>query len=71
MYITKSGDMWDMIAKSVYGDEIYADKLMQANPNKIETFVFSAGEVLNTPELDEDEDGTLPPWKFDVEADDE
>ena len=31
MYVTKSGDTWDGIAKTVYGDEMRADELMAAN----------------------------------------
>ena len=30
-YTTKSGDTWDGIAKTVYGDELKADVLMTAN----------------------------------------
>ncbi len=67
MYTTKSGDTWDIIAKEVYDDEYYAGKLMEANPKLINVFIFSAGEVLETPEFDEEKDGTLPPWKFEAE----
>ena len=66
MYITKSGDTWDGIAKAVYGSEYYADLLMENNPQQIETFVFSAGVELNTPDLPEQRNGLLPPWKFEA-----
>lgn len=62
-YITASGDMWDTIAKKVYGDEYCADVLMQANPEQIGTFQFGAGVVLQTPELEAEQSGSLPPWK--------
>lgn len=31
-YTTKSGDTWDGIAKTVYGDELKADVLMTGQP---------------------------------------
>lgn len=62
-YTTVSGDMWDTIAKKVYGDEYCVDVLMQANPENIGTFQFGAGVVLQTPELKMEQSGSLPPWK--------
>jgi hypothetical protein len=62
-YITISGEQWDQIARKIYGDEHYAGKLMEANPDKIDIFQFDAGTVLQVPELDEEEDGFLPPWR--------
>lgn len=67
-YITKSGDTWDIIAKEVYGSEYNADTLMEANPNQIGTFIFSAGVELETPALEEERDGLLPPWKYEAEV---
>lgn len=69
MYTTKSGDTWDAIAKAVYGSEYHADFLMEANREHIETFVFSAGVMLNTPALPEERDGQLPPWKYEASYD--
>lgn len=63
-YITKSGDTWDGIAKEVYGSEYRADVLMEANRAHIGTFIFGAGVELNTPALEEERDGLLPPWKY-------
>lgn len=65
-YTTKSGDTWDVIAKEVYGDEYHADALMAANPKYIDTFRFSSGVVLNTPEVADARAGTLPPWKYEA-----
>lgn len=63
-YTTISGDTWDGIAKSVYGQEKYADLLMQNNPEKISVFRFDAGVEITTPALPEEKSGFLPPWKF-------
>lgn len=63
MYTTKSGQQWDEIALEVYGDEKHADILMQANPQELETYQFPAGVVLNTPELQEEQTTSLPPWR--------
>lgn len=63
-YTTISGDTWDGIAKSVYGQEKYADFLMQHNPEKISVFRFDAGVEITTPALPEEKSGFLPPWKF-------
>lgn len=69
MYMTKSGDTWDVIAKEVYGSEYHADVLMAANPQEIDTFIFNAGVELNTPALEEERDGLLPPWKYEASYD--
>lgn len=45
-YTTKSGDTWDGIAKSVYGDELKADVLMAANREYIEIYRFDSGVEL-------------------------
>ena len=68
-YTTKSGDTWDGIAKEVYGSEYYADVLMEANRGHIETFLFQAGVKLNTPALEEERDGGLPPGKYEASCD--
>ena len=62
-YTTVQNDTWDIIAKKVYGDEKYADYLMSKNYNYLDTFIFSSGIVLNTPELIKTTDSTLPPWR--------
>lgn len=50
-YTTISGQTWDQIAFEVYGDEYYCDKIMDANRDKLDYFVFPAGVELNLPEL--------------------
>ena len=66
VYTTQSGDTWDVIAKKLYESEYYADVLMAANPAYIDTFSFSAGVKLTAPDVEasDDDDGSLPPWKF-------
>ena len=65
-YTTKQGDMWDSIAKSLYGAEKYAENLMRANHAYITTVVFSAGVVLTVPVVDTASAASaasLPPWR--------
>lgn len=65
-YTTKSGDTWDTIAREVYGNEYMAGALMAANPDYIDTFQFSAGVVIATPAVQNEREGSLPPWKFEA-----
>ena len=51
-YTTISGQTWDQIAYEVYGNEYYCDKLMDANRDKLEYFVFPDGIVLTLPSLE-------------------
>ncbi len=62
-YQTKQGDTWDKIAYAVYGKEIHADYLMKNNFENLDTFVFSAGVTLQTPDLPEENDDELPAWR--------
>lgn len=55
--------MWDGIAKEVYGDEMKADILMQANPDYLRTIIFSAGTELSCPEITFGSDISLPAWR--------
>ncbi len=63
-YTTKQGDMWDSISFILYGDVKYTDILINANPKLRNIYIFSAGIVINVPEIEErvmaDD---LPPWK--------
>lgn len=65
MYITKQGDMWDSIAKQIYGSEKYANDLIKANSSHITTVIFPAGIVLTVPEIEVNiaSTATLPPWR--------
>lgn len=51
-YITVSGQTWDQIALEVYGEEHYCDKLMEANRDKLDNFVFPDGVALTLPDKD-------------------
>lgn len=66
-YTTIQGDAWDAIAYKVYGDESYTGWLMQHNLHLLDTFVFGAGVVLNTPDLPEGDTSTdAPIWRTSV-----
>lgn len=69
IYTTIQGETWDQIAYKVYGGEEYAAFLMANNYPFLDILVFSAGTVLNTPSLPEEEDGELPPWRLGAEDD--
>ena len=48
----------------MYGDVKYTGFLMQANFPHLDTFVFDAGGVLQTPDLPEDDDlANAPIWR--------
>lgn len=64
IYITQKGDQWDMIAKKVYGSEIYMSYLLDNNIQYIDIFEFEAGIELYTPELTDDQAAeNLPYWR--------
>lgn len=63
---TKQGDMWDTLAKELYGNEMFMDVLIRANFAYRKTVLFPAGIVLNVPEIDTtstEYEANLPPWK--------
>ena len=62
VYITKSGDTWDMVAKEVYGDELYMSLLMSNNQELIEYFVFPENISIVLPEIPKEE-SLLPDWR--------
>ncbi len=63
VYVTKKGDQWDIIAKSVYGDELKADVLMEANPMLSDIYEFDYGIEVECPEISADTADGLPPWR--------
>jgi phage tail protein X len=65
-YTTKQGDMWDYIAKQLFGSEKYTEQLMKANPSHLSIVVFSAGVVLTVPEIDTTtaSSSSFPPWRL-------
>lgn len=62
-YTTISGDTWDIIAYKVWGNEMYMDKLIKANLEHKDTFIFPAGVKLTLPEITLEVSESLPPWK--------
>lgn len=63
VYKTKSGDVWDQIAKETYGDESYVSFLMGNNQEHLGYFVFPEGISLIVEELPED-NPALPDWRI-------
>lgn len=65
-YTTVSGDMWDAVAYKAMGDEKHTDKLMKANLQYRDTVIFSAGVVLDIPDVEPTYSAALPPWKREI-----
>lgn len=66
VYKTVAGDTFDIIAYQQYGDETKADKIMEANPELLDYFVFPANVSVVIPELDTTESTVpMPPWMTD------
>ena len=62
-YRTVQGDTFDLIAWRLFGNEHLCGKLMQANPEEMDTIIFSAGETVNVPEMEiQPAKAKLPPW---------
>lgn len=61
-YKTVSGDVWDAIAKEVYGSEYYTSFLMSNNQEYIDYFVLPEGIILTIADLPEKE-RTMPKWR--------
>lgn len=62
-YRTISGDVWDSIAKKVYGDEFQVSFLMTNNQEYLDYFIFPEGIVLKIEDLPERK-GYLPEWRL-------
>lgn len=62
-YTTIQGDMWDGIAKKVYGTENGMNALLKANMQYRNIVIFSAGAVLTIPEYTAPVTDKLPPWR--------
>lgn len=61
-YRTRSGDTWDAIAYREMGSGLFMDKLIAANPSKVDTFIFPAGVILEIPDVTVTTSETVPPW---------
>ena len=62
-YTTIQGDMWDMMAKRIYGDEAALNVLLEANQRYADMVVFPAGVELDAPEYTAPVTSMLPPWR--------
>lgn len=62
-YIASERETFDEIAFRIYGDEKYSYLLLGANPQQSHKIMMEGGETLIAPELTEETDGGLPPWK--------
>lgn len=61
-YKTKTGDVWDGIAKEVYGSEAYTSFLMSNNQHLLDYFVFPEGIELVIQDIPQ-EVTLLPDWR--------
>ena len=62
-YTTISGDRWDGIAYKAIGSESYMNKLIEANKQYRDVYIFPAGVVLTLPDVEAEVSAELPPWK--------
>lgn len=62
-YTTIQGDMWDGIAKKLYGTEKAMNVLLEANQQYRSVVIFGAGIVLDVPEYTAPKLDILPPWR--------
>ena len=62
VYKTRSGDVWDNIAKEVYGSEAYTSFLMENNKHLVNYFVFPEGIELKIKDKPA-EVSLLPDWR--------
>lgn len=64
-YVTVQGDKWDLIAHQQLGDARHMNKLMAANTEYLEYYIFPAGIELQLPEIEHEQAAlsSLPPWR--------
>lgn len=63
-YTVKQGQTWAAIAFDIWADEFLMHHLIAANPLYADTVIFSGGEILRVPEIEETETkAALPPWR--------
>lgn len=63
-YKPKMGEMWDIIAYNLYGDEMKATDLIAVNPRLADVIIFTGREIINLPDSVETFDtSTLAPWR--------
>ncbi len=62
-YTALAGDTFDAIALDFYNDESLSTHIITANPQHRNIILFSGGEVLQIPIIEQGAADTLPPWK--------
>lgn len=67
-YTTISGDTWDKMALELLGSEYLFPLLLQANPSHRHVLVFSAGTVLNIPDVEAEYYSDVPEWLVEDET---
>ncbi|MFD5019993.1 hypothetical protein ACFWMP_13915 [Paenibacillus sp. NPDC058367] len=63
IYETMAGDTFDSISLDFYDDEHYSSEIIQANLKYRKTIIFSGGESLLIPIIEDKTVSSLPPWK--------
>lgn len=63
MYLTKSGDTWDLISYNLFNNEFKVYELIKANSQYAHVIQFSAGIEIKIPEIETNgQIESLPPW---------
>jgi len=63
-YQTRQGDTWDVLAFDIYGSEMLAHVIQQANPELLGYIFFPSGLTLRIPETPPlATNQPLPPWE--------
>lgn len=63
-YTATAGETWASIAFKLWTEETLMWKLIEANPLRADVLIFEGGEVLNVPEIEQENlKAALPPWR--------
>lgn len=68
-YVTIQGDKWDSIAHGFYPNANMTNRLMAANPEYLDYYIFPVGIPLKIPYLETEQtamNALLPPWRQEV-----
>lgn len=64
IYITEQGEMWDQIARKIYGDENMMESLIEQNPELAHIFRFDAGTEIQYKEVVPENTANIPAWRI-------
>jgi phage tail protein X len=67
-YQTQQGDTWDLISFRAYGTEFHTDELFKANLKYSDIAVFSAGYIIEIPEIIAAAPVSVAPWERETVA---